>query len=55
MAGVVLVGLQLPVFLVTAIGSSVIRMVPPLIVRGVDCDKAVEILSKSINEVAEGK
>lgn len=32
-------------FLVTAIGSSVIRMVPPLIVRGVDCDKAVEILS----------
>ena len=42
-------------FLVTAIGSSVIRMVPPLIVRGVDCDKAVEILSKSINEVAEGK
>ena len=41
--------------LVTAIGSSVIRMVPPLIVRGVDCDKAVEILSKSINEVAEGK
>ena len=42
-------------FLVTAIGSSVIRMVPPLIVRAVDCDKAVEILSKSINEVAEGK
>ena len=42
-------------FLVTAIVSSVIRMVPPLIVRGVDCDKAVEILSKSINEVAEGK
>ena len=42
-------------FLVTAIGSNIIRMVPPLIVRAVDCDKAVEILSKSINEVAEGK
>lgn len=42
-------------FLVTAIGSNIIRMVPPLIVRAIDCDKAVELLSKSINEVAEGK
>ena len=41
--------------LVTAIGSSIIRMVPPLIIREVDCDACVEILSKSINEVAEGK
>ena len=42
-------------FLVTAIGSSIIRMVPPLIIREVDCDEAVARLSKSINEVAEGK
>ena len=41
--------------LVTAIGANIIRMVPPLIVRGVDCDKCVELLSKSINEVSEGK
>ena len=41
--------------LVTAIGSNIIRMVPPLIIREVDCDACVEILSKSINEVAEGK
>lgn len=41
--------------LVTAIGSSIIRMVPPLIVRAVDCDECVARLSKSINEVAEGK
>ena len=42
-------------FLVTAIGSSIIRMVPPLTIRAVDCDEAVARLSKSINEVAEGK
>ena len=42
-------------FLVTAIGSSIIRMVPPLVIREVDCDEAVARLSKSINEVAEGK
>lgn len=41
--------------LVTAIGSSIIRMVPPLIIRAVDCDECVARLSKSINEVAEGK
>jgi acetylornithine/N-succinyldiaminopimelate aminotransferase len=39
-------------FLVTAIGSSIIRMVPPLTIREVDCDEAVARLSKSINEVA---
>ena len=38
--------------LVTAIGANIIRMVPPLIIRAVDCDLAVERLSKSINEVA---
>ena len=42
-------------FLVTAIGSNIIRMVPPLTIREVDCDEAVVRLSKSINEVAEGK
>ena len=39
-------------FLVTAIGSSIIRMVPPLIITEVDCDKCVERLSLSINQVA---
>lgn len=34
--------------LVTAIGSSIIRMVPPLILTKEDCDKAVEILRDSI-------
>lgn len=38
-------------FLVTAIGTSIIRMVPPLIIREIDCDEAVARLSKSINEV----
>ena len=42
-------------FLVTAIGANIIRMVPPLTIREVDCDEAVVRLSKSINEVAEGK
>ncbi len=42
-------------FLVTAIGSNIIRMVPPLTIREVDCDEACARLSKSINEVAEGK
>ena len=39
--------------LVTAIGSNIIRMVPPLIITEADCDKAVEILTKSINELAK--
>lgn len=38
--------------LVTAIGSSIIRMVPPLIIDEDDCDKCVERLSLSINQVA---
>lgn len=38
--------------LVTAIGTNIIRMVPPLIVTKADCDECVKILSKSINEVA---
>ncbi|MDY3014348.1 MAG: aminotransferase class III-fold pyridoxal phosphate-dependent enzyme [Evtepia sp.] len=37
-------------FLVTAIGSSIIRMVPPLTIREVDCDVACERLAKSIAE-----
>ncbi|MEG2000369.1 MAG: aminotransferase class III-fold pyridoxal phosphate-dependent enzyme, partial [Evtepia sp.] len=41
--------------LVTAIGSSIVRMVPPLIVRAVDCDACIKILSKSINEVFAAK
>lgn len=36
--------------LVTLIGDRVIRMVPPLILNEEDCDKALEILEKSINE-----
>ena len=42
-------------FLVTAIGKNIIRMVPPLIIRAIDCDKATAILSKSINEVYAAK
>ena len=38
--------------LVTAIGKNIIRMVPPLIITEADCDKCVERLSRSINEVA---
>lgn len=34
--------------LVTAIGSSIIRMVPPLIASEADCDKAFEILKASV-------
>ena len=34
--------------LITAIGSSVIRMIPPLIVTEEDCDKAFEIIDKSV-------
>lgn len=36
--------------LVTAIGTSVIRMVPPLIASKADCDKAFEILKEAIEE-----
>ncbi len=37
--------------LVTATSNRIIRMVPPLIITKEDCDKAVEILRKSIEEV----
>lgn len=38
--------------LVTAIGSRVIRMVPPLIITESDCDKAFEIIREAVEEVA---
>lgn len=38
--------------LVTAIGSNIIRMVPPLIITEADCDKAVEIIKAAVDEVA---
>lgn len=37
--------------LVTAIGNSVIRMLPPLIVSKEDCDQAVAVLNKAIAEL----
>ncbi|HKM28527.1 MAG TPA: aminotransferase class III-fold pyridoxal phosphate-dependent enzyme, partial [Anaerovoracaceae bacterium] len=39
--------------LITAIGSSVIRMIPPLIVTKDDCDKAVEIITQTVNSLAK--
>ncbi|MGN0600801.1 MAG: aspartate aminotransferase family protein [Oscillospiraceae bacterium] len=38
--------------LVTAIGSRVIRMVPPLIITESDCDKAYEIIREAVCEAA---
>lgn len=38
--------------LITAIGNSIIRMVPPLIITKADCDKAADIIYKSINELS---
>jgi acetylornithine/N-succinyldiaminopimelate aminotransferase len=38
--------------LVTAIGSSVVRMVPPLILTEEDCDKAYEIIRESVEELS---
>ena len=38
--------------LITAIGSDVIRMVPPLIITEKECDKAVEIIGEAIEAVA---
>lgn len=38
--------------LVTAIGKSIIRMVPPLIVSEADCDKAFEIIKESVEELS---
>lgn len=37
--------------LLTAIGDHIIRMVPPLIITEADCDKAVEIISQSVEAV----
>ena len=34
--------------LITAIGSSIIRMVPPLILTREDCDKAFAILKETV-------
>ena len=39
--------------LITAIGSRVIRMVPPLIITESDCDKACDIIREAIEAVAE--
>ena len=39
--------------LITAIGSSVIRMIPPLIVTKEDCDKAYEIIDKSVRALSK--
>ena len=38
--------------LVTAIGDSVIRMVPPLIVTKEECDRAYGILRDTVEELA---
>lgn len=38
--------------LITAIGSNIIRMIPPLVVTKEDCDKATDIIKESIEEVA---
>jgi acetylornithine/N-succinyldiaminopimelate aminotransferase len=37
--------------LVTLIGKSLIRMIPPLIASGADCDRACEILAESVRAV----
>ncbi len=39
--------------LITAIGSSIIRMIPPLIATKEDCDKAVEIIEEAVCEVVK--
>ncbi|MGN0180985.1 MAG: aspartate aminotransferase family protein [Candidatus Ornithomonoglobus sp.] len=39
--------------LITAIGTSVIRMVPPLILTEADCDKAFSIIKSAVKEVAK--
>ena len=38
--------------LITAIGSRVIRMVPPLILTEADCDKAYEIIRESVEALS---
>jgi len=37
--------------LITAIGSNIIRMVPPLILTEEDCDKAFAIINESVEEL----
>jgi acetylornithine/N-succinyldiaminopimelate aminotransferase len=39
--------------LVTAIGDSVIRLVPPLIITQEDCDEACRIIGSTIEALAE--
>jgi acetylornithine/N-succinyldiaminopimelate aminotransferase len=39
--------------LVTAIGQTIIRMIPPLIATKEDCDRAFDILKASVEEAAE--
>lgn len=38
--------------LVTAIGATIIRMIPPLIATTADCDSAIEILKAAVEEAA---
>ncbi len=38
--------------LVTAIGKTIIRMIPPLIATKEDCDKAFAILKEAVEEAA---
>lgn len=38
--------------LITAIGSHIIRMVPPLILTEVDCDKAYEIIKETVESLS---
>ena len=37
--------------IITAIGSSVIRMVPPLILTEKECDKAAEIIAEAVKSL----
>ena len=37
--------------IITAIGSSVIRMVPPLILTEKECDKAAEIIADAVKSL----
>lgn len=39
--------------LITAIGSSIIRMIPPLILTEADCDRAAEIICEAVEELTK--
>ena len=39
--------------IITAIGSSIIRMVPPLILTKSDCDKAYEIIKETVEDLSK--